>query len=356
MERFAVGLIVSNRFGVLNRIAGLYAKRCYNIDYLSVGETEDPEYSRMTIVSTGDEYMKDQVVRQLEKLIDVKAVALLEPENTVFAQHMFIKMHLTGTQRGSSKHQVLALINRYGGKVVDYITTDARGVAASKPLPLIRYQLREVTAPAYWQLDPTVHDVTLEYPGQIIKLSAYDKPSSLGVSITKRGNAQVMAGQSMRYDLTVANTSNVPLESFFWHDKIPYDVARPMTLTTGTYSARLNYRILYKTNYNASYQVLASNLLTSNNYSFALNAIPMQAGEVVTDIYFDFGKVPVGFQSTANPTLSVMVNGNAVNGYYMVNRADVGGKYQGTWQTATASWVTIIRRLWNTPTLPKTGY
>ena len=264
---------------------------------------------------------------------------------------------VTGTAPGTPlKGAVYEIVNARSGKVVDYITTDARGVAASKPLPLTRYQIREVTAPAYWQLDPTVHDVTLEYPGQIIKLSAYDKPSSLGVSITKRGNAQVMAGQSMRYDLTVANTSNVPLESFFWHDKIPYDVARATTLTTGTYSARLNYRILYKTNYNASYQVLASNLLTSNNYSFALNAIPMQAGEVVTDIYFDFGKVPVGFQSVVNPTLSVMVNGNAVNGYQMVNRADVGGKYQGTWQTATASWVTIIRRLWNTPTLPKTGY
>ena len=264
---------------------------------------------------------------------------------------------VTGTAPGTPlKGAVYEIVNARSGKVVDYITTDARGVAASKPLPLTRYQIREVTAPAYWQLDPTVHDVTLEYPGQIIKLSAYDKPSSLGVSITKRGNAQVMAGQSMRYDLTVANTSNVPLESFFWHDKIPYDVARATTLTTGTYSARLNYRILYKTNYNASYQVLASNLLTGNNYSFALNAIPMQAGEVVTDIYFDFGKVPVGFQSTANPTLSVMVKGMAVNGYQMVNRADAGGKYQGTWQTATASWVTIIRRLWNTPTLPKTGY
>ena len=264
---------------------------------------------------------------------------------------------VTGTAPGTPlKGAVYEIVNARSGKVVDYITTDARGVAASKPLPLTRYQIREVTAPAYWQLDPTVHDVTLEYPGQIIKLSAYDKPSSLGVSITKRGNAQVMAGQSMRYDLTVANTSNVPLESFFWHDKIPYDVARPTTLTTGTYSARLNYRILYKTNCNTSYQVLASNLLTSNNYSFSLNAIPMQAGEVVTDIYFDFGKVPVGFQSVVNPTLSVMVNGNAVNGYQMVNRADVGGKYQGTWQTAAASWVTIIRRLWNTPTLPKTGY
>ena len=266
---------------------------------------------------------------------------------------------VTGTAAGTPlKGAVYEIVNARSGKVVDYITTDARGVAASKPLPLTRYQIREVTAPAYWQLDPTVHDVTLEYPGQIIKLSAYDKPASLGVTITKRGNAQVMAGQSMRYDLTVANTSNVPLESFFWHDKIPYDVARPTTLTTGTYSARLNYRILYKTNYNASYQVLASNLLTGNNYSFSLNAIPMQAGEVVTDIYFDFGKVPVGFQSVVNPTLSVMVNGNAVNGYQMVNRADVGGRYQGTWQTATASWVTIIRNL--TPvrliTLPKTGF
>ena len=266
---------------------------------------------------------------------------------------------VTGTAPGTPlKGAVYEIVNARSGKVLDYITTDARGVAASKPLPLTRYQIREVTAPAYWQVSSEVFDVTLEYPGQIIKLSAYDKPSSLGVTITKRGNAQVMAGQSMRYDLTVANTSNVPLESFFWHDKIPYDVARPTTLTTGTYSARLNYRILYKTNYNASYQVLASNLLTGNNYSFALNAIPMQAGEVVTDIYFDFGKVPVGFQSTANPTLSVMVNGNAVNGYYMVNRADVGGKYQGTWQTATASWVTIIRNL--TPvrpiTLPKTGF
>ena len=234
--------------------------------------------------------------------------------------------------------------------------TDARGVAASKPLPLTRYKVVEVTAPAYWQVDPTVHDITLEYAGQIIKVSAYDKPSNLGVTITKRGNAEVLAGQTIRYDLTVANTSNVPLENFYWHDKIPYDVARATTLTTGTYSARLNYRILYKTNYQTTYQVLASNLLTSNNYSFALNAIPMQAGEVVTDIYFDFGKVPVGFQSTAGPTLSVIVNGNTVNGYQLVNRADVGGQYQGTWQTAQASWVTIVRKYTTTPDLPKTGY
>ena len=263
---------------------------------------------------------------------------------------------ITGQNSGTPlKGATYELVRERSGKVVDYITTDARGVAASKPLPLGRYLIREVSAPAYYRLSAETFDVTLEYAGQIIKLAAYNKPVELGVSITKRGNAQVMAGQSMRYDLTVANTSNVPLESFFWHDKVPYDTARVTTLTTGTYSARLTYRILYKTNYASSYQVLASNLLTSNNYSFALNAIPMQAGEAITDIYFDFGKVPVGFQSVVSPTLSVMTYANAVNGYQMVNRADVGGKYQGTWQTAQASWVTIIQRLCSTPTLPKTG-
>ena len=264
---------------------------------------------------------------------------------------------VTGTPAGTPlQGAVYEIIHARSGKVLDYITTDARGVAASKPLPLTRYKVVEVTAPAYWQVNPTVHDITLEYAGQIIKVSAYDKPSNLGVTITKRGNAEVLAGQTMRYDLTVANTSNVPLENFYWHDKIPYDVARATTLTTGTYSARLNYRILYKTNYQTTYQVLASNLLTTNNYSFALNAIPMQAGEVVTDICFDFGKVPVGFQSVAGPTLSVIVNGNTVNGYQLVNRADAGGQYQGTWQTAQASWVTIVRKYIITPDLPKTGY
>ena len=264
---------------------------------------------------------------------------------------------VTGTPAGTPlEGAVFEIVQERSGKVVDYITTDARGVAASRPLPLGRYKIQEVTAPAYWQVDPTVHDITLEYAGQIIKLSAYDKPSNLGVTITKRGNAELLAGQTMRYDITVANTSNVDLENFFWHDRIPTDVARATVLTTGTYSARLNYRILYKTNYTADYQVLASNLLTSNNYSFSLNAIPMQAGEVVTDVYFDFGKVPVGFQSVSGPTLSVVVNGSTVNGYQLVNRADAGGQYQGTWQTAQASWVTIIRKYTSTPTLPKTGY
>ena len=164
---------------------------------------------------------------------------------------------------------------------------------------------------------------------------------------------EVGAAVQAEYDRQRRNIELIASENFV----SPAVLAAAATvLTTGTYSTRLNYRILYKTNYQTSYQVLASNLLTTTNYSFALNAIPKQAGEVVTDIYFDFGKVPVGFQSLAGPTLTVNVSGMAVNGYQLVNRADAGGKYQGTWQTAQTSWVTIIRKYTTTPQLPKTGY
>ena len=126
-EKFTVGIIVSNHFGVLNRVAGLYAKRGYNIDSLAVGETENPEYSRMTIVSTGDEYMKNQVLRQLEKLHDVKMVVLLGNNDSVSVEHMLIKLKVDS--EGSAA--VSDMVNDYGGKVMDFgagfITTEISG-------------------------------------------------------------------------------------------------------------------------------------------------------------------------------------------------------------------------------------
>lgn len=262
---------------------------------------------------------------------------------------------VTGAPAGTPlKGAVYEIINARSGKVVDYITTDARGVAASKPLPLTRYQIREVTAPAYWQVDPTVHDVTLEYSGQIIKLAAYDKPANLKVTITKTGNKQLLAGDSMRYDITVANNSNIALENFFWHDRFPTDCATARIVTTGTYNARLNYRITYKTNYN-DYRVLASNLLSTNNYAFDLAAIPLMQGEVVTDIRLEFGKVPAGFASVVKPTVTIQTKGTLANGYQVVNRADAGGQYMSQWETGRTAWITLIINL-NPPTLPKTGY
>jgi acetolactate synthase-1/3 small subunit len=79
MERITIELIVANHYGVLNRITGVYARRGYNIDSLTVNETVDPEVSRMLIMSRGDKYMQTQMVRQLSKLYDVKSVTLMVP-------------------------------------------------------------------------------------------------------------------------------------------------------------------------------------------------------------------------------------------------------------------------------------
>ena len=262
---------------------------------------------------------------------------------------------VTGVPAGTPlQGAVYEIIHERSGRVVDYITTDVRGVAASKPLPLTRYKIREVTAPAYFQLDPTVHDVTLEYAGQIIKIAAYDKPANLKVTVTKTGNKQLLAGDSMRYDLTVANNSNVALENFYLHDRFPTDCATVKTITTGTYNTRLNYQITYKTNYN-DYRVLATNLLSTNNYAFDLSAISLMQGEVVTDVRLEFGKVPAGFASVVKPTVTIQSNAGLANGYQVVNRADAGGQYMSQWETGRAAWITIIVKL-NQPNLPKTGY
>ncbi|WP_300607454.1 collagen binding domain-containing protein, partial [uncultured Oscillibacter sp.] len=370
---------------IIHKINSVTGDGIYDVKFLLYDENRNPigEYSTdnegyiyiddLTVQGKGRLYLRELEAApgyELDK--EYKTIYVqpgktieIEWENTPITGQIQVMKYaaeyneVTGTPAGTPlQGAVYEISDPRSNKVVDYITTDARGIAASKPLPLGRYKIKEVTAPAYWQVSKTVFDETLEYSGQIIKVSDYDKPAGLGVTITKRGNAEVLAGNQMRYDFTIANTSNVALEEFYWHDRIPTDAARAMVISTGTYSARLNYRILYKTNYSGTYQVLASNLITTSAYSFSLSAIPTQAGEVVTDVYFDFGKVPVGFQSTSNPTLTVAVSGTAANGYQLVNRADAGGKYQGTWQTAQGSWVTVIRRLTtpSIPKLPKTGY
>jgi len=265
---------------------------------------------------------------------------------------------ITGTKAGTPlAGAVYEIVRERSGKVVGYITTDARGVAASKGLPLGRYIVREVKAPAYWQVDCRSYDVTLEYPGQIIKLSSFDKAAELKVTLTKTGVKQILAGTRSTYYFTVANESNVDIERFYLHDKLPYDVSNAASVTTGTYNQRLTYSVLYRTNMNG-YRALASNLLSTQNYSFALNALSLQKGEYITDIYFDFGTVPAGFRNVAKPSISVSVSPKTINGYNLTNRADAGGFYVGTWQTVNASWVTKVINLIpiiNIP-LPKTGY
>jgi len=86
MNKFTIELLVANRYGVLNRITGLYTRRCFNIDGIHSYETAHPDQTRVLISSTGDEYIQTQMVRQLAKLYDVLSVSLRTEAQAAMAQ------------------------------------------------------------------------------------------------------------------------------------------------------------------------------------------------------------------------------------------------------------------------------
>ena len=313
-------------------------------------------------LEAADGYIRDEQYKTI--YVERGKCTQIEWENSAVTGQIQIRKYssddnlITGQRAGSElEGAVYEISQARSGKVVGYIVTDKHGVAASDPLPLGRYFVKEVSAPAYFQLSSEKMEAEIEYPNQIIKLSAYNKPAKMGVTIQKTGNREVQPGQMMSYDFSgIANTSNVALNKFFWHDRIPTDAARAISITTGTYNQRLYYKVTFKTNLN-DYRTLASNLLTSNNYSLSLNAntLGLSQGEFVTDVRFEFGTVASGFASVMKPTMRVQVLGTVANGYRIINRADVGGQYLNEWQTAKATWATVVRRFHN-PQLPKTGY
>ena len=330
--------------------------------YIYIDDELVPGKYYLRELEAADGYIRDEQYKTV--YVERGKCAQIEWENSAVTGQIQIRKYssedntVTGQLAGTPlEGAVFEITQARSGKVVGYIVTDARGVAASGPLPLGRYFVTEVSAPKYYQLSGEKMEAEIEYPSQIIKLSAYNKPATLGVTIKKSGNYEVQHGQTMSYDFSgIANTSNVALNHFFWHDRIPTDATRALSISTGTYNARLYYKVTFKTNLN-DYRTLASNLLTSNNYSLSLNAATLRLvqGEYVTDVRFEFGTVPSGFSSVMKPTMRVQVLGTMSNGYQIINRADVGGQYLNEWQTAKTTWVTTVRRF-NTTPLPKTGY
>jgi len=95
-----IAVLVENKAGVLSRISGLFARRGFNIDSLAVGPTEDPKISRITIVVEGDDYIAEQVTKQLNKLIDVLKVRSLEEHDITRRELCLIKIEIDESKRG----------------------------------------------------------------------------------------------------------------------------------------------------------------------------------------------------------------------------------------------------------------
>ena len=115
MEQRILSLLVDNTAGVLSRIAGLFSRRGYNIDSLTVGVTADERFSRMTVVCSGDEQILEQITKQLAKLVDVRTIKVLEPGNSVSHELVMIKV----TAKPEQRQGIVSVADIFRAKVVD---------------------------------------------------------------------------------------------------------------------------------------------------------------------------------------------------------------------------------------------
>ena len=115
MRRAVFSILVKNYAGVLSRVAGLFSRRGYNIDSLTVGETTDPGLSRMTITATGDEDVLEQIQKQLSKLVDVKEVVELPADASVCRELVLVKIECDAARR----QEVIAISDVFRAKIVD---------------------------------------------------------------------------------------------------------------------------------------------------------------------------------------------------------------------------------------------
>ena len=114
-RKHTLSILTENKSGVLSRIAGLFARRGFNIDTLTVGPTDDPQISRFTITIDGAEHSIDQVTKQLHKLVNVIKIRDLEPDETVARELAVFKLAVDGSARA----EVMQICEIFRGKVVD---------------------------------------------------------------------------------------------------------------------------------------------------------------------------------------------------------------------------------------------
>lgn len=115
MQKKVFQVLADNTSGVLSRISGLFSRRGYNIESITAGDTADPRYSRITIVTSGNDETLEQIEKQLAKLIDVEDVKELKPETSVYRELALIKVKVAPEERQS----IIAITDIFRGKIID---------------------------------------------------------------------------------------------------------------------------------------------------------------------------------------------------------------------------------------------
>ena len=115
MQKRVLSLLVDNTAGVLSRISGLFSRRAYNIDSLTVGVTADDRFSRVTVVCSGDELILEQITKQLRKLVDVRDIKVLKQDESVLRELMLVKV----AARPDQRQGIISIADIFRAKIVD---------------------------------------------------------------------------------------------------------------------------------------------------------------------------------------------------------------------------------------------
>ncbi len=116
MKQYVIGVIVANITGVLSRVSGMFTRRGFNIDSLTVGETESSSFSRITIAFHGDEDLKERILRQIKKLHYVREVEVLDMKDTVIRELLLIKLR----NKTENRQDIMTAVEIFRSKIVDY--------------------------------------------------------------------------------------------------------------------------------------------------------------------------------------------------------------------------------------------
>lgn len=115
MGKRVFSILVDNNSGLLSRVAGLFTRRGYNIESITAGVTADPRFTRITLVTDGDEIILTQIENQLRKLEDVRAIKVLDPANSIFREIILVKLRANKEQRA----EIIPLAEIFKAKIVD---------------------------------------------------------------------------------------------------------------------------------------------------------------------------------------------------------------------------------------------
>lgn len=271
------------------------------------------------------------------------------------------KNSVTGDKAGDGLEDAIFEIYDENLNLVDKIETDHRGIATSDDLPLGRYVIKEVEAPKYYFTDGKPIYAEIKVHGDMIRLKVENTPIEPDVSVEKRGVAETMSGETFRYTFSnITNQSNCKLDEFYWHDELPTDAVRILSLNTGTWNERGTYDVWIKTNLHG-WKRIERNLSTKVEYTIDMtpSALGLASNEYVTNFKLEFGTVEEGFTSVKDPFIKVKVNNRLSQGHRFVNKTDVGGRYGREWVYARDSWITVIYKGYKfgpgRPKLPQTG-